>query len=123
MRSLLIAAVTVCVVLSGCCGNEGSYESASPDGQWKYVSFERNCGATTSNNLQISVLPASKRLANGAGNAFIADYNHEATSFTPKAEWLSARRLQITYSAKGRVFKKELKVGPIDISYVELNNR
>ena len=51
--------------------NEAPAEHVSPDGQWKYVSFDRNCGATTGSNLQISVLPVSNALSSGTANAFI----------------------------------------------------
>jgi hypothetical protein len=36
--------------LSGCCANEMLYEHVSPDGKWKYITFDRNCGATTGDN-------------------------------------------------------------------------
>jgi hypothetical protein len=108
-------------LMRGCtdCKNEAPTEHVSPDGQWKYVSFDRNCGATTGSNLQISVLPVSKALSSGAANAFISDDNHGATRFVAQPEWLSGRRLRIVYSSKARVFKKEAKVGPIDIEYVQ----
>jgi len=105
----------------GCtdCQNEAPSEHVSPDGQWKYVSFDRNCGATTGNNLQISLLPVSKSLPRGTANTFIADDNHGATRFVAQPEWLSDRRLRVAYSSKARVFKREAKVGPIDIEYVQ----
>jgi hypothetical protein len=111
------------IVLMGCtevgCDNEAPAEHVSPDGQWKYVSFDRNCGATTGSNLQISVLPASKSFPRGAANAFIADDNHGATRFVAQPEWLSGRKLRIAYSQKARVFKKEAAVGPVEIEYVQ----
>jgi hypothetical protein len=120
MRTLpAFSAFALCLSLCGCCGNEAPAEHLSPDGQWKYVSFDRNCGATTSSNLQISVLPASKALPNEAANAFIADDNHGTTRFVAQPEWVSARELKITYSARARIFKKESKVGPTDLKYVE----
>ena len=110
-------------VLVGCtgstCTNDAPAEHISPDGQWKYVSFDRDCGATTRSNLQVSVLPASESLPTDAANAFIADDNHGATRFLAQPEWMSAHKLRITYSVKARVFKKESKVGPIDIDYVQ----
>jgi hypothetical protein len=111
------------IVMMGCarsgCDNEALSEHVSPDGHWKYVSFDRNCGATTGSNLQISVLPASKSLPSGAANAFIADDNQSATRFVAQPQWLSSRKLRIAYSPKARVFKKEASVGPIEIEYVQ----
>ena len=114
---LLIAAA----LLTGCdtCANEAPAEHLSPDGQWKYVSFDRNCGATTGSNLQVSILPASKSLSNDAANAFIADDDHGKTTFVAQPEWVSPNRLRITYSAKARIFKRETKVGSIEIEYVQ----
>jgi hypothetical protein len=120
-RLAIIAAFASLALLIGCtdagCTNEAPAERYSPDGQWKYVSFDRNCGATTGSNLQITVLPASKPLPGGAANAFIADDNHGATAFVAQPEWVSSRTLRITYSGKARVFKRETKVGPIEIEY------
>jgi hypothetical protein len=115
MRKLLLTATVVaCAVL-----NEAPAEHLSPDGQWKYVSFDRNCGATTRDNLQVSILPAFKHLPNEAANVFIADDNQGATRFVAQPEWVSSRELRIAYSPKARVFKKESQVGPIKITYAE----
>ncbi len=119
---LLLLALCALALAIGChdlCGNEAPAEHASPDGQWKYVSFDRNCGATTGSNLQISILPSSQSLPNQAANAFIADSNHEATTFVAQPEWIDSHTLRITYSIKARVFKKESHVGPIRIEYVQ----
>src|SRR5215472_8531518 len=70
MRKLLpmvLFAPAMLLVGCGLCANEAPAEHPSPDGQWKYVSFDRNCGATTSSNLQISILPVSKSLPNDRG--------------------------------------------------------
>ncbi len=119
MTKLLLCVIGLYVSILGCCSNEAPSEHLSPDGQWKYASFDRNCGATTRSNLQISILPASKSLPNEAANAFIADDNHGAARFVAHAEWISPRELRIVYSAKARIFKKANKVGPIEIKYLE----
>ncbi len=77
-----------CLWLCGCCENEWASEQISPDGKWKYVTFSRNCGATTGNNYQVSVLSASAHLPLAAGNAFIGDSNHGETSFVALPVWL-----------------------------------
>jgi len=120
MRLLCLTAVEiVCLLMCGCCENEARSEHLSPDGTWKYVTFDRNCGATTGSNLQITVLRASTPLPNEAGNAFIADSNHGEASFVARPEWLAPHTLQITYSSRTRVFKKERRVGVVEIRYVE----
>jgi hypothetical protein len=115
---LFLSALTV-LLLSGCCVNETPSEHLSPDGKWKYVTFNRNCGATTGDNFQVSVLSASAQLPAEAGNTFIADDDHGATRFVAELEWLAPHTLQITYCSKARVFKKESRVGSLDVRYVE----
>jgi len=122
-KAALIATLAVSALMIGCndvgCENEAPAEHLSPDGQWKYVSFDRNCGATTRSNLQISVLPANKPLPSGAANTFIADDNHGETTFVAQPEWLSSRKLRITYAAKARIFKRETKIGPVEVEYTQ----
>jgi hypothetical protein len=118
-KLLLVVCFAGCSLLVSCCENENPAEHLSSDGAWKYVSFDRNCGATTGSNLQVSVLLASKQLPNEGANAFIADDDHGATRFVAQPEWVSSHKLRITYSRKARVFRKESKVGPIEIEYVE----
>jgi|SRR4051794_17394289 hypothetical protein len=121
MRTLAVFVLIAATFVTGCdtCANEAPVEHLSPDGQWKYVSFDRNCGATTGTNLQVSILPASKPLPNDGANAFIADDNHGKTTFVAQPEWVSSCKLRITYSAKARIFKREPKVGSIEIEYVQ----
>ncbi len=118
MRFLIaLCAFLSCLLLTGCCENEHPVEHPSPDSQGKYVQFSRNCGATTSENLQISLLQANQPLPDEEANTFIADNNHGVTQFVAQGEWVSARELRITYSSKSRVFKKESRVGPVVITY------
>ena len=122
MHKLSLAAiVALCLLIVGCasCKNEAQAEHFAPDGRWKYVSFDRNCGATTANNFQVSILEAADVLPDSAANAFIADDNHGATKFVAEPAWLSSRILEITYSSRAHVFKKESHVGPIEIPYIE----
>jgi hypothetical protein len=122
MHKLSLAAiVALCLLIVGCasCKNEAQVEHFAPDGRWKYVSFDRNCGATTANNFQVSILEAPDVLPDSAANTFIADDNHGATKFVAQPAWLSSRILEITYSSRAHVFKKESHVGPIEIRYIE----
>lgn len=123
MRGLgLAAAIILAGSLTGChnslCDNESPAEHPSPDGKWKYVTFDRNCGATTANNFQVSIVPASAPLPNESANAFSGDYNHGATPYVAEVAWIGPNTLQISYSSKARVFQKEPHVGPIEIKYV-----
>src|SRR5579872_1022360 len=114
----IITAIIISCFQTGChsyfCSNEFPAEHPSPDGKWKYVVFDRNCGATTSTNFQVSVLPSSASLPNAPANAFTGDYNHGATSYVAKVEWINSGTLLISYSPKARIFRKETHVGPIE---------
>ena len=123
MRALLcITTIILSCFQTGCdnnlCSNEFPVEHPSPDGKWKYVIFDRNCGATTSSNFQVSVLLSSAPLPNEPANAFTGDYNHGAASYVAEIEWIDSGTLQISYSPKARIFRKETRVGPIEIRYL-----
>src|SRR5260370_39759045 len=98
MRVLVAFSILGCLLLSGCCKNEVPSEHLSPDREWKYVTFDRNCGATTGSNLQVTVLSAAARLPYEAGNTFIADANHAAPGAIAQLERLTRPTLQMTYS-------------------------
>jgi len=101
------------------CENEGPAEHKSPDGAWKVVVFERGCGATVGPNVQMSVLPSSKPLPNGAGNAFVIDSNHGASALQyVYVDWTSNNSVRITYPSNARVAKQERRVGSVDVTYV-----
>jgi hypothetical protein len=108
-----------CLLLSSCCENERRFGHLSPDGKWKYVTFSRNCGATTADNFQVSVLPATALMPKEAGNAFIADDDHGEAAFVADLEWLPPHTLQIKYSAKARIFRKESRVAVVEIRYAQ----
>lgn len=59
--------------VSGMCANTVITSSTSPNGKWKVVLFERNCGATTAFSSQISLLESDEELTNEAGNIYIAE--------------------------------------------------
>src|SRR3954464_8648583 len=80
------------------CQNEAPAEHVSPDGQWKYVSFDRNCGTRPGSNLQITVLPTNTPLPHEAANAFIADDNPSATKFVAQPQGRSERKVPVSYS-------------------------
>jgi hypothetical protein len=121
-RELLpFAAILLACMLSSCdlCQNEISTEVPSSDKAWKFVTFNRSCGATSSDSFQLSVLSAQSKLDDGAANAFIADDNHGATTFVAEAHWITDRAIQITYSSRARVFKTESSVNGVEIRYIK----
>ncbi|MFN0079155.1 MAG: DUF5412 family protein [Prosthecobacter sp.] len=73
------------------CANDNLVETVSPNGQFKAVTFRRNCGASTSYSTGVSILSARRKLPNEAGNVFTA--NHEP-SITVR--WIDDRHLSIS---------------------------
>src|SRR6266508_912458 len=83
-RRLVKAGVVLaaCMSLHGCdelCRNDVTSDVISPSGKHHAVVFQRDCGATTGFSVQVSVLPAGKRLENQGGNAFVADDGHDSS--------------------------------------------
>ena len=109
------------LLMAGCdpCENESAVEHRSPDGKWKVVVFERDCGATVGANVQMSMLQASKTPPNEAGNLFVIDSNHGASALQYIfVDWTSSTSVVITYPEKARVFKQEKRIGDVVVTYI-----
>lgn len=106
------------------CANSVLAEVGSPNGQFKAVVFERDCGATTDFSTQVSVLSASDSLENHGGNVFVADSDHGKAPRGPgggpdvRVTWLSDQRLRIEHHSLARVFKSEPRRKNVDIEYL-----
>jgi hypothetical protein len=78
MHSKLIATFTLiialagggvaCLSLAGDCSNQIIKQIPSPNGKMKAVVFQRDCGATTGFNTQVSVLLSNQQLPDEGGN-------------------------------------------------------
>ncbi len=78
--------------------------------------FQRACGATTGNSIQVSVLDSNKALPNKPGNIFILDSDSVVT-----ATWTTDTNLLITYECdEEQVRKKEMILDDITIEYLAL---
>ena len=58
------------------CNNDVISESIAPDGQAKAVAFMPNCGARTSESMQVSIIGSHETLPNEGGNVSIEDRGH-----------------------------------------------
>jgi hypothetical protein len=109
--------------LSDLCDNEIIQQISSPDGRWKAVVFQRDCGATTGFSSQISVIGAGSSLPNDGGNIFVADDNHGLAPSGPGGgpkvwvRWLSSSHLKIAYDRRDRTFATETQYQGLSISY------
>ena len=120
-RQLTVPAVAM-LLAGGCsnaCRNDIVSIAAAPGGKRQVAMFTRDCGATTENSTQVSVLGIDEA-PTAAGNAFVADRGTVATAWGgPWAEvvWLGPNRLLIRYDSRARVFLKAVRAGNVTISY------
>lgn len=104
-----IGLAVIVYALGDMCGNDVVAEYPSPEGRTKVVVFVRNCGATTDFSAQASLLGSTARLANSAGNLFIADTDHGAAPSTPKGgpevrvRWESPTAITLERHERARV--------------------
>lgn len=82
---------TICL-FSGMCGNEILQTELSPSGDYKAISFLRDCGATTDFSPQVSLLQKDAGLKNTAGNIFIGNHSTKI-----KIKWVSSKVLEISH--------------------------
>ena len=112
--------------IDGMCKNRIIKQISLPSLNKKVIIFERNCGATTSFNTQVSIIGLNEALANKSGNIFIADTNHGKAPSSQngeleiKVKTISKNHIKIFYSAKARSFKKEHRFKDILIDYGDL---
>jgi len=110
-----LAIITCSIGLIGCdamCENEQVASVSSPSGSARAVVFNRNCGATTGFNAQVSILSGTEKLPNDGGNALILD-----GSAPLRVHWASESRVTVSRLGSAQVFKQESKVGAVVVSY------
>ena len=114
MRPLVIA--TLPLSLPGCrshpCANAQIAEDVSPSGKLKTVTFRRDCGATTKETVQISILPSKEALPNEVGNVFVA----RATP-TVVVHWIDDRHLTISGGHSSSAFQATKSFREVEITY------
>jgi hypothetical protein len=121
---LLIAVLTIggCSLVfwsagSSLCGSKIFQEVYSPNGKYKVVVFQRDCGATTGFRTHISVLGGSTTLNNQTGNIFQA--NGHPDWFSIKVTWKDDEHIIIEHNGKPIPDVAKIKVGHMEIHYVE----
>jgi hypothetical protein len=110
----------------GLCGNEILAEVPSPDGRFRLVSFQRDCGATTDFSTQISLLETGEELPNSSGNVFISDGGAAPSSSGGGPEvrmrWDGPRTVSIEHHVAARVFLQEAACDGVRITYATFTN-
>ena len=117
MRHVFLLAIVAASLggVSGCratCENEQLANIASPSGTSRAVVFSRNCGTTTGFNTQVFVLPMATKPPNGGGNVLVVD-----GAVPLLVRWESESSLSVSGFGSAKVFKQELKVGNVAVSY------
>ena len=122
MRVLFFIATSA--ILSSCsgggysCQNELLDTVASPSGKLSAVVFTRNCGATTGENMQVSVLPRGAH-STEKGNALILDQAPiYSTTFRPT--WSSDNSVVLAIPSGARVFARNGRVGEVRVEFSQL---
>jgi hypothetical protein len=110
--AIAIILLNLCSCMPDPCANAQVSETISPDGKLKAVTFRRDCGATTKETVQVSVLPAKKRLPNEAGNVFVASGEPLIV-----VRWISDRHLSISGGGVSGAFKADKSFGDIEVTY------
>ncbi|WP_159888681.1 hypothetical protein [Paenibacillus puerhi] len=97
-------------LVASACGNEIVNEIPQPGGALKAVVFIRDCGATTRESYQVSIIRKGSNIDDtDTGNVFIA---YEPVSVS----WSKYNDFDIEY-AGGQVFKQEINVKGIRVNY------
>ena len=95
----------------GMCENSVLSEELSPDKSLKAVSFIRGCGATTSDSLNVSVIPRDEQV--DTGNIYVAEVISNKQKIT--INWLSTDHLVIHTIKPLRIFKAEKRIHSVNI--------
>lgn len=111
-----------CALKLDACENEELQTISTPEGQRKAIIFQRDCGATTGFNTQISILQANEGLPNEGGNTFIADTDHGQAASGPKGpelnvQWQNDAELIVKYDKRMRIYRCEQMVRGVRIKY------
>nr|WP_244966026.1 DUF5412 family protein [Paenibacillus alvei] len=109
----LVIGVLLIILFSGCssnlCTNEVVKMIESPDHTYVAYLFKRDCGATTKESYQLSILKKGTELGNEEGNVYISygDFN---------IEWSKSCELTVEYWSSD-VFKNKSAYKNVKINY------
>ncbi|MBB5203599.1 hypothetical protein HNQ51_000892 [Inhella inkyongensis] len=111
----VVIGIGVLFGLNGCdagCSNEISSRIESPRGTHVAVVFNRNCGATTGLNTQLSVIAKGEAVPEAPANAFIAD-----GSLALRVRWVSESELVVAGFDGARIVKQAKLANGVAVSY------
>ena len=110
---LVLGSLLISLIFSSCdfCGNQILEKQVSPNGQWQLIKFDRDCGATTGNSIQISILPNNIALGNEAGNTFVSEVD------SVSMQWIGEKEVLIRYPEYLKTYTKEASIQTVRVSY------
>ena len=118
---LLLFILTNCNLnITGDCTNHVVQQIANNSKALRIVKFDRGCGSTDGNPIQLSVVNYNESLPNEAGNIFIANskvggYIERDTSVL--AFWVNDTTVLIRHDKDLEIFKKDSLVGKTHFIY------
>lgn len=126
---MLVISIMFSIIILGCsadnlCSNELLSEYSSPNKAYKVVKFDRGCGATTGNSIQMSIIPNEMDAKNEVGNIFIGDIrpgNNIHADSTVMVSWLNDSTVVVKYNPKLRMFKTKSSYGGFRIIYKSIH--
>jgi hypothetical protein len=112
-----------CLDLTGGCANTKIAEVVSPDQSRNAVVFSRDCGATTSISLQLSIIPVNPKLPNEGGNVLVIATDRTASELRShrsqeiEPSWVGPRRLLVRYALGAQTYQMAHSVDGVEIEY------
>lgn len=120
--AIIFLVLSVCGLLFWSAGNllcdsQIFQEIYSPNGKYKVLVFQRDCGATTGFRTHISVLKSNVTLRNQTGNVFQA--NGYPEWFSIRITWEDDQHVVIEHNGKPIPDISKSKFGNIEVRYIE----
>jgi hypothetical protein len=103
--------------ITGDCRNQLKYRSPSPNGAYDIVVFNRNCGATSGNNVQISIIEHSEPMTENEHGNILSAYGVGYTE-SIKPLWLSQNAINIYMYRDARIGFRKNAINGISINYI-----
>jgi hypothetical protein len=110
------------------CGSHGARELISPDGAYRAVLYEYDCGATTDFGTNLAVQKQSRKFdplaVDPSEHVLVADSNHQAAGvdrdgiLAVTVRWMDGSHLEVSVPPAARIFQRKTSSGPVSIAYV-----
>jgi hypothetical protein len=109
--------------ITGDCKNHIYQKITSPNQKLQIVKFDRGCGATVGNSIQLSLTKLTESLPDEAGNIFIAESlgSWDQSDSSVSIKWINDREVEVLYDSTLKIFKKEHLHLNVNISYNKTN--